>query len=96
MDLGSGIGANLLDYHNPKVGNDWSALWWEWPFSDGTKTWYERIVIFMAGGPTATFAGVEPTAPISGATRFASTDRFLYSLAQQLVHSELHRSTVTQ
>ena len=96
VDLGSGIGANLLDYHNPKVGNDWSALWWEWPFSDGTKTWYERIVIFMAGGPTATFAGVEPTAQISGATRFASTDRFLYSLAQQLVHAELHRSTVTQ
>src|SRR5438477_433710 len=96
VDLGSGIGANLLDYHNPKVGNDWSALWWEWPFSDGTKTWYERIVIFMAGGLTATFAGVEPTAQISGATRFASTDRFLYSLAQQLVHAELHRSTVTQ
>ena len=96
VDLGSGISGQILDYHNPRVGNDWSALWWEWPYTTGTGTSYERVVVFMAGGPSGTYAGVQSTAPTSGAERFASTDRFLFSLAQQMVHSQLSRSVAAQ
>jgi exosortase len=96
VDLGSGITAQILDYHNPRVGNDWSALWWEWPFATGSGTSFERIVVFMAGGPSGTYAGVQSSAPTSGADRFAATDRFLYSLAQQMVHSQLNRSLASR
>jgi exosortase len=91
-DLGSGITAQVVDYHNTKIGNDWTALWWEWPYTVGTKTAYERIVVFVSNGPKATYAGYDLNAPASGVERFQATDQFLFSLAHAMVQSHLQRT----
>jgi exosortase/archaeosortase family protein len=89
VDLGSGVRAQILDYHNPKVGNDWSAIAWEWPYSNRGRTWYERIVVFMSDGPHATFEGGANSGVVSQQPRFQSTDQFLLTLAQRMVGSHV-------
>ncbi len=91
-DLGSGITAQVIDYHNTKIGNDWTALWWEWPYSVKGKTAYERVVVFVANGPKATYTGFDPAAAASDVARFQSTDRFLFSLAHAMVQSHISRT----
>jgi len=92
VDLGDGVLAHIYDYHNPKVGNDWSAISWEWPFSKKGQTWYERVVVFMSDGPSATFTGADNVAIASGQDRFAGTDQFLASLARLIVHAQVHQT----
>jgi exosortase len=91
-DLGSGITAQVVDYHNTKIDNDWTALWWEWPLSSGGTTAYERIVVFVANGPEASYAGFDAAAPASDIKRFQDTDRFLVSLARAMVESHITRT----
>ncbi|HJP88767.1 MAG TPA: exosortase/archaeosortase family protein [Candidatus Limnocylindrales bacterium] len=92
VQIGAGVQAKIFDYHNPKVGNDWSAIAWEWPYSARGVTAYERIVIFMSDGPHATFQGAENVVVASPQDRFADTDKFLVALATSLVQSHVQQS----
>jgi exosortase/archaeosortase family protein len=94
VDLGYGLKGQILDYHNPKLGSDWSAISWEWPYAEGDKTAYERIVVFLSGGPNGTYRGTDPSAPTGGAERFASTDRFLVTMARTMIASHLKRTGI--
>jgi hypothetical protein len=91
VDLGAGIAAQVIDYSVSR-GTVWSAVWWEWPYARGTSTWYQRIIVFVSGGPEATFSATD--APLAGtdrlgADRFAATDRFLVSLASEIVRAKV-------
>jgi exosortase len=88
-DLGSGITAQVVDYYNQKIGADWTALWWEWPYDARGRTAYERVIVFVSNGPKATYAGYDPNAPTSDVDRFEATDRFLFSLAHAMVQSHV-------
>jgi hypothetical protein len=88
-DVGAGVRAQVLDYTNPKVGTDWSALWWEWPYTANGKTRYERIVVFMANGPTSRFSGEMGDNLGTQSPRFVDTDRFLVTLGRAIVRSQL-------
>jgi exosortase len=88
-DVGAGVRAQVIDYTNTKVGIDWSALWWEWPYTANGKTRYERIVVFMANGPTGRFSGALSDGIGTQVARFADTDRFLATLGRSLVRSQL-------
>jgi exosortase len=92
VDIGYGLRAQLLSYHNPSLDSDWSAIAWQWPISRGERTTYERIVIFLSGGPNATYRGADPAAATSGSARFAPTDRFLVTMARTLIASHLART----
>jgi len=88
-DIGAGVQAQIIDYINPKNNVAWSALWWEWPYSDGFRTRYERVVILLSEGPKTTFTGVTATDVSSGGSRFAQSDRFLVTFARDLVKTQL-------
>jgi exosortase/archaeosortase family protein len=88
-DIGAGVQAQLIDYVNTKVKADWSALWWEWPYTEGGLTRYERVVILMGEGPKTTFSGITADDVTSQVPRFAESDRFLVSLAREMVRSQL-------
>jgi exosortase/archaeosortase family protein len=88
-DIGAGVQAQLIDYTNTKVKADWSALWWEWPYSDGFRTRYERVVILMMEGPNTTFTGVQAADLPATASRFGTSDRFLVTFARDLVKTQL-------
>ena len=89
IDLGSGVTGQVIDYTNPKRGTDWSAVWWEWPYNADGATRYERMVIFMAGGPTATLVGATDAAPPAQAGQFDQTDDFLATLGRIVVDQRL-------
>jgi exosortase len=89
VDLGNGLTAQIIDYHNPKIGNDWSAIWWEWPYLQGSRTSYQRLVVFLAGGPSATYSGADNSLPIASSGRFAGTDQFLATLARMIVRTHV-------
>ena len=89
VDLGAGVQGELIDYTNTKLGRDWSAIWWEWPFSEGGVTRYERVVIFMADGPSATFAGASDAAPAAHDARFDASDDFLANFGAKIVAQQL-------
>jgi len=96
VDVGAGVEAQVIDYHNPKNNTDWSALWWEWPYQDGVATHYERIIVFMASGPDARFSGV-PDIPIpTQSPRFQQTDQFLAALGRTIVQSQLNGAAAGQ
>ncbi|HYM83256.1 MAG TPA: exosortase/archaeosortase family protein, partial [Candidatus Dormibacteraeota bacterium] len=80
--VGPGLSGQLIDYHDPTHGTDWSALWWEWPVTDGSRTSFERVVIFATGGPGASFAGA-PAGP-TVADRFQPIDDFLLGLGRTM------------
>jgi exosortase len=91
VDLGAGITAQVIDYSVPR-GKEWSAVWWEWPYARGGTTWYQRMVVFVSGGPEATFRTAD--GPLAGgdrlgSDRFAATDRFLVSLASEIVRTKV-------
>jgi exosortase/archaeosortase family protein len=44
-DVGAGVEAKVASYRSPVAGTDWSILWWEWPYSAGGQTRYERLVL---------------------------------------------------
>jgi exosortase len=92
-DIGIGVPAQVIDYHNSKTNTDWSALWWEWPYQQGGQTWYERIVVFIANGPSVAYRGGAADAPPAQSERFTATNRFLVSLAREMVRSQLSTST---
>jgi exosortase len=92
IDLGFGLKGQILDYHNPKLGNDWSAIAWEWPYANGARTSYERIVLFLSNGPSGKYRGSDPSAPTGGVSRFAATDQFLVSMARVVIGSHLERT----
>jgi exosortase len=88
-DIGAGVRAQVIDYVNTKVRANWSALWWEWPYTENGVTRYERIVIFMSEGPNSVFRGVTAEPIDTQAPEFAQTDRFLVTLGREIVRSQL-------
>jgi len=88
-DIGAGVKGQLIDYTNTKLGRDWSAIWWEWPYDQDGKTRYERVVIFLADGPATTFGGTGDAAPAAESARFDTTDDFLAAFAAKLVAGQL-------
>jgi exosortase len=88
-DVGAGVSAQVIDYYNPALGSTWSALWWEWPYSDGLRTRYERIVFLMSEGPKGTYEGVTAGTLGTQDARFATSDRFLVTLARTVVETQL-------
>jgi exosortase/archaeosortase family protein len=93
VDVGAGVRGQVIDYTHTQVEADWSALWWEWPYTEDGKTRYERIVVFMANGPRAEFTGVEPMDLGTQEPRFVQTDEFLVSLGRAIVQSQLQTAT---
>ena len=90
VDVGAAVTAQVIDYTNPETNVDWSALWWEWPYAaDDGSTRYERVVIFMADGPQARFAGLNDVEVATQDARFVRTDRFLATLAREIVQAQL-------
>jgi exosortase len=90
VSLGPALQGHVIDYTNPKASLDWSAIWWEWPYLNGGKTNYERIVIFIQGGPNAQLAGAaSDAAPPAKNARFDGTDDFLVTLGRLLVARQL-------
>jgi hypothetical protein len=89
VDVGAGVSAQIIDYLNTRNQISWSALWWEWPYEADGKTRYERIVVFMADGPTAEFTGVDATDVPTQDPKFATTDAFLATLGRSIVSSQL-------
>jgi len=89
VEIGAGVKGQVIDYTNPESGIDWSALWWEWPYTaeDGS-TRYERIVVFMADGPQATFRGLPDLDLATQDARFIATDRFLAALGAEIVNTQ--------
>ena len=88
VDIGSGVVGQLIDYHDPKAQADWSAVVWEWPYAVGDRTWYERVIVFIIGGPDATLKGASTADVGTQAPRFVATDKFLASLARAIVLSQ--------
>lgn len=88
-DIGAGVQAQVIDYVNTKVGANWSVLWWEWPYSEGGATRYERIAIFMSEGPSAEFRGITAEPLATQAAEFVDTDRFLVTMGREIVRSQL-------
>jgi exosortase len=90
VSLGPALQGHVIDYTNPKGPSDWSAIWWEWPYLNGGKTSYERIVIFIQGGPTDQLSGAAgDAAPPAKDSRFDGTDDFLVTLGRMLVARQL-------
>jgi len=85
VDIGGGVTAEVIDYHSPRDLVDWSALWWEWPVRAEGKLLYQRIVLFVANGPRAKYAGAADDVPAADVERFTHTNRFLTTLARLLV-----------
>jgi exosortase len=90
VDVGAGVEAQVIDYRNPSSDTDWSALWWEWPYEVDGQTRYERVVVFLADGPLATFTGLSDIAVATQDSRFAETDKFLATLGRTIVSSQLN------
>jgi exosortase/archaeosortase family protein len=88
-DVGAGVQAHEIDYTNTKVGADWSALSWEWPYTVSGKTRYERVVILMSEGPKSQFTGITANDVAAQVPRFAESDRFLVTLGRTIVRSQL-------
>jgi exosortase len=90
VSLGPALQGHVIDYTNPKGNSDWSAIWWEWPWLNGGKTSYERIVVFIEGGPNNQLSGAAANAaPPAKDARFDVTDDFLVTLARILVAHQL-------
>lgn len=93
VDIGSGVTAEVIDYRNRKIDADWSAIWWEWPYQKDGRTWFERIIVFVASGPTADYTGIPTVDIASQSPRFAETDRFLTALAREMLTTELRTAS---
>lgn len=94
VDIGGGVSGAVIDYHGPKDNVDWTALYWEWPYRDGANTMYQRVVLFVANGPLATYAGAPADAAPAQAARFGATNAFLATLARGMVATHLAKAQV--
>ena len=47
VDLGGGVIARSIVYHNPERHADWLAVYWEWPVKSGGSLRYQRVVLNM-------------------------------------------------
>ena len=92
-DIGAGVHAQIIDYRNTKMDADWSALWWEWPYTVDGLTRYERVVVLMSEGPNSEFTGVTADDVQTQEPRFAESDRFLVTLGREIVRSQLTAAT---
>jgi hypothetical protein len=92
VDVGGGVKAQVIDFANPRDRADWTAVWWEWPVREAGHVIYQRVVVFMANGPRATFDGIPDDVPGGDSPRFAATNRFLTALARMLVAAQLESS----
>jgi len=89
VSIGSGVQAEIIDYHNPKRNTDWSALWWEWPYQAAGQVRYERIVVIIENGPQADYRGIDTPTASSG--RFAATQAFLAAIGRDLASEQLEQ-----
>jgi exosortase len=89
VDVGGGVTAQVIDYTNTKINADWSAIFWEWPYQKNGRTWFERIVVFVASGPAAHFGGLDVVRVANQSPRFAQTDQFLTTIATRMVASQV-------
>lgn len=94
VDIGGGVAGAVIDYHGPKDNVDWTALYWEWPYRDGANTMYQRVVLFVANGPLATYAGAAADTVPAQAARFRTTNAFLAALARGMVATHLAKAQV--
>lgn len=93
VDVGAAVPAQLINYHNPKQGRDWSGVAWEWPFQGRNGlVRYERVVIFTTDGPQANYAGVT-VPPDASAGRFGETNAYLVAVAREVVRLQLARGS---
>jgi exosortase len=91
VDIGAGVQAEVIDYTNVKNDIEWSALWWEWPYTAETgETRYQRIVVYISDGPNATLTAAPGVDIPTQDPRFIETDRFLASLGRSIVDSQLN------
>lgn len=87
--LGGEVQGEIIDYHNPKLNSDWSALWWEWPYLTAMgDVRYERIVVILENGPNATLDGATSDLQ-AGSGRFEATNQFMLDLGRQLAERQL-------
>jgi exosortase/archaeosortase family protein len=92
-DIGAGVSSQVIDYVNLKTGTTWSALWWEWPYTDGVQTRYERVVFLIGEGPRSRYSGIIDRDITSQDARFTQTNAFLVTLARNVVHAHLARAS---
>jgi exosortase len=92
-DIGAGVSSQVIDYFNRKTGTAWSTLWWEWPYSDGVKTRYERVVFLIGEGPKSHYRGIIANDVVTQDARFAQTDAFLVTLARNVVDRQLQTAS---
>jgi exosortase len=93
-DIGAGVSGQVIDFYNPKTDTTWSTLWWEWPYTDGTRTRYERVVFLLGEGPRSEYNGLIATDVSTQDERFAQTDAFLVTMARSVVR--MHIETASQ
>jgi exosortase/archaeosortase family protein len=92
-DIGAGVSSQVIDYVNRKTGTFWSTLWWEWPYNDGVKTRYERVVFVLGEGPKSQYRGVTAGDVATQDPRFVETDAFLVSVARNVVRAHLETAS---
>ena len=92
VTIADGLTATVIDYHNPKLDVDWSALVWEVPYQHADEIWYERVVVFLANGSEASYEGVQDVLPGGTAAAFETTDEFLTIFATELLESQLREA----
>jgi exosortase len=88
-DIGAGVSGQVIDFYNPKTETTWSTLWWEWPYTDGAKTRYERVVFLIGEGPKSEYTGLIAKDVATQDARFALTDAFLITLARNVVRTQI-------
>ncbi len=71
VGLGGGITGQALSYTS--TGSDpqnWSIVYWIWPVINGSSTRYERVILYLLGGTSATVSapGVSSTTSASAST----------------------------
>jgi hypothetical protein len=83
QDVGAGVQAKVSSFRSPIGATDWAILWWEWPFSAGGQTRYERLVLL---------APLDPSTSTSAATKdttFAGAESTLESMARSITSAGL-------
>jgi exosortase len=88
-DIGAGVRGQVITYANDKVHAYWSALWWEWPYTENGVTRYARVVVMMNEGQDTTFRGITAAPIDTQSPLFAESDRFLVSLGRAIVNRQM-------
>jgi len=89
VDIGVGVTGQVVTYFEHRDRSDWSAISWEWPKQYDSKVRYERIVVFVPNSNAVRFAGFEESAPVAGDTAFHDTQRFLATVARNIVRAQV-------